>query len=82
MPEDLDYLPCSKCGTEWAETLDVAGFPLCEQCYNTWKCGCKTGCESCVDGYEARGCPVAGCGSLIYYPDEVDCGEHVAGVKA
>jgi len=44
-----DYDPCSKCGTEYAETQDVAGFPLCEQCYNTWKCGCGTGCESCKE---------------------------------
>jgi len=47
--EDQGYQPCSKCGTEWAETMDIAGFPLCEQCYNTWKCGCGTGCESCKE---------------------------------
>lgn len=33
------------------------------------------------EGYGVRGCPAEGCGSPIYYPDEVDCGEHVAGVK-
>jgi len=48
-PEEIGYLPCSKCGTEWAETMDIAGFPLCEACYNTWKCGCGTGCESCKE---------------------------------
>lgn len=48
-PEDADYKPCGNCGDEWSETLEHSGQPLCEKCYNIWKCGCgnENGCESC-----------------------------------
>jgi hypothetical protein len=48
-PEEADYKPCGNCGDEWSETLEHSGQPLCEECYNTWKCGCITGCESCKE---------------------------------
>lgn len=87
MPEDLDYMPCANCGDEWSETLENSGQPLCEACYNVWRCGCGKGCESCTEaedgkGYGARSCPAEGCAAILAYPDEVDCGEHVAGVAA
>lgn len=28
------------------------------------------------EGYGLRSCPVVGCRSFVYYPDEVDCGDH------
>ena len=28
------------------------------------------------EGYGLRSCPVAGCSSFVYYPDEVNCGDH------
>lgn len=40
MPEDEGYEPCANCGDEWSETLGHSGQPLCEECYNVWKCGC------------------------------------------
>ena len=48
-PEDDGYEPCANCGDEWSETLGDSGQSLCEQCFNTWKCGCTTGCESCKE---------------------------------
>ena len=39
-----DYDPCANCGDEWSQTVAWSGKPLCEECYNAWKCGC----ESCV----------------------------------
>lgn len=28
------------------------------------------------EGYGLRSCPVVGCSSFVYYPDEVNCGDH------
>ena len=33
------------------------------------------------EGYGLKSCPVLGCSSFVYYPDEVNCGEHAEGVK-
>jgi hypothetical protein len=49
MPEETSYKPCANCGDEWSETLEHSGQPLCESCYNVWRCGCGKGCESCTE---------------------------------
>lgn len=28
------------------------------------------------EGYGLKSCPVVGCSSFVYYPDEVNCGDH------
>lgn len=28
------------------------------------------------EGYGLKACPVVGCSSFVYYPDEVNCGDH------
>ena len=53
MPEETSYEPCANCGDEWSETLEHSGQPLCEACYNVWRCGCGKGCESCTEGVKA-----------------------------
>ena len=34
------YAPCANCNDQWSETIEWSGQPLCEECYNAWKCGC------------------------------------------
>lgn len=36
-PEDDDFMPCEKCGTEFAETLPQECGTVCEECYNEWQ---------------------------------------------
>lgn len=66
MPDEAGYTPCANCGDEWSETLNNSGQPLCEECYNTWRCGCGTGCESCTDS-DAPTYTCAGCGLVERY---------------
>jgi len=72
----LEATTCGNCGDEWSETRTDSGQPLCEACYNTWKCGCGKGCESCVDT-EQGDCD--GCGLPYNTSDSrncTECGSH------
>ena len=44
--EEPDYKPCANCNDEYSETIEWGGKPLCEKCYNAWKCGCDL-CDEC-----------------------------------
>jgi hypothetical protein len=35
------YANCANCNDEYSETIEWNGRPLCEECYNAWKCGCE-----------------------------------------